>query len=167
VPLPPDRDHAGGPELDPEALERALRFIEYRPRSTGETRSRLRRYGYDAQTATQITDHLVSVGILEDRAFANLYMDELIRKGMGCRRVRQELFKKMLDRDVVDEVMESYPLDLETERASEAAGRLLSRISGDDPSGARRKLSAYLMRRGYSRAVAEAVCRQTVRVDTQ
>ena len=166
----PDSDCHGadGCDPDPEALERALKFIDYRPRSSGETRRRLRRYGYDAGTIEGVIDHLITAGILDDSDFARLFTAELLGKGAGFYRVRSELVKKMIPREVIDEIAADYPLDDELERAKSAAERRLGSFDGDplDPA-ARKKLAAYLVRRGFARQVAESAARLTLRVDTQ
>jgi regulatory protein len=167
VPTPADPGFAAPDAPDPEALDRALRFIEYRPRSAGETRARLMRWGYDAGTCERVTEYLQAAGIIDDRDFAGLFMDELVRKGLGCYRVRSELLKKKLDRQLVEEVMEAYPMDEELARATTAAERRYTQMRAAQDPAARRRLSEYLMRRGYSRPVAVAACRLTVQVDTQ
>lgn len=166
----PDDDEApapaGGP--DPEALERALKFIDYRPRSSGETRRRLRRYGYDAATIDEVITHLTSAGILEDLDFGRLFMDELVGKGAGYYRVRSELGKKLIPRELIDELMEAYPVDDELERARATAERRVGSFDGETADRAEiKKLAAFLVRRGFSRQVAETAARLTLRVDTQ
>jgi len=157
----------GNPDEDFSlAVERAVRFIEYRPRSTGETRSRLRRWGYAPATCERVAAYLVEAGILDDHDFARLFMDELLRKGLGRYRVRSELIKKKLDRELVDEVMERYPLEEELERAKGVAEKRFVRTSEPDATSSR-KVTEYLMRRGYSREVAAAACRLLTQVDTQ
>jgi len=162
----PDNDISGvAPEA--EALERALKFIDYRPRSSGETRLRLRRYGYDASTIAAVIDHLQAAGILDDADFGRLYMAELVGKGLGFYRVRSELQRKMLARELVDGLLEEYPSDDELERATAVAERRVGRAGGEgDERSGRRKLCEYLVRRGYSRQVAEAAVRAAWRVDT-
>ena len=165
-----DSGSPGGPSYgpDPEALERALRFIDYRPRSSGETRRRLRRYGYDAATIETVIDHLTVAGILDDTDFARLFMAELLGKGVGFYRVRSELVKKMVPREVIDELTVDYLMEDELERAKSAAERRLGTFDGDpsDPA-VRKKLADYLVRRGFARQVAQTAARLTLRVDTQ
>jgi len=169
VPRPDDDEApapAGGP--DPEALERALKFIDYRPRSSGETRRRLRRYGYDAANIDEVITHLTEAGILDDGDFGRLFMAELVGKGAGYYRVRSELGKKLIGRELIDELMEAYPMDDELERARAMAERRVGRFDGDAADRAeRKKLAAFLVRRGFSRQVAETAARLTLRVDTQ
>lgn len=162
--------HEGGPagpvRSAGEALDRALRFIEYRPRSRGETTERLRRWGYSAETSLQVVDHLNDCGMLDDRSFARVYLGEMVRKGLGYYRVRGELLKKKLERALVDDVMEEYPIEDELERALGVAAAFVRKRNPVEMSTIRQKLMDYLIRRGYSRKVAIEACRLTCDVDT-
>ncbi|MHB8895232.1 MAG: regulatory protein RecX [Candidatus Geothermincolia bacterium] len=152
---------------DDEALEKALRFIDYRPRSAGETRARLRKWGYDEATAETVIEYLEAAGIIDDREFARLFMGELMRKEIGPYRIRSELLKKKLDRELVAEVAGEYPIDEEAEHARAAALRRFRQMSAKSESEIRVKLTGFLVRRGYSRQAAEAACRLMIQVDTQ
>ncbi len=150
-----------------EALRRAIRFIEYRPRSAEETRARMLRWGYDMPTARLVVEYLEALGYIEDRQFARLSMGELVRKEYGICRVRSELIKKRIDRRIIDETLEEYPRESESERALEAARRWKDRSMGEDPASVRVRLVGYLRSRGYSRPVAEEACRAGIQFDTQ
>ena len=152
---------------DPEALAKALRFIDYRPRSTGETSARLRKAGYSEDESREVTDYLEVVGILNDREFSRLFMEELIRKGLGAYKVRSELLKKKLPRDLVEETMAAYPADDEVDRALETARKRFRQLDDEDERQARRKICDYLVRRGYSRQASQTACRLLTQFDTE
>ncbi len=149
-----------------EALERALRFIEYRPRSAGETRQRLKRWGYDEATVTRVVTLLEVSGILDDRDFARAFMNEMVRKGYGCRRVSAEMYKKRLPRDVIEETMAAYPQDEEIDRAVRAAEKAAGRLRQSEALNADNKLVGYLMRRGYTGDVARKAVSTIASFDT-
>jgi regulatory protein len=152
--------------MNAEALERAIRFIEYRPRSGGETRDRLRRWGYSIAERDEVVAHLEACGLLDDSEFARMFVGEMLLKGFGYQRVRSELFKKRLDRQVVDEALDLYPAEDELNRALRLAERLAPRLGGCSTPENRRKMLGYLTRRGYSRVVAAEACRLAADVDT-
>lgn len=152
--------------MNTEALERAVRFIEYRPRSGGETRNRLRRWGYSITESDEVVVHLEACGLLDDSEFARMFVGEMLLKGFGYQRVRGELFKKRLDRQVVEEVLEAYPSADELNRALGLAKRVAARLGGCSTPENKRKMLGYLTRRGYSRAVATEACRLAADVDT-
>ena len=153
---------------DEEAYRKAIRFIEYRARSTGETRDRLRKWGYGQETTELVLGRLARAGLLDDREFGRTFVEELVRKGLGSFRIRSELLKKRLDRELVECLMESLDHEEERERARAAAVRRYSALSGTiGAAKAREKTFAYLLRRGYSVEDAGGACANAEQVDTE
>jgi len=150
-----------------EALDRALRFLEYRPRSSGEIRERMRKWGYGNRVSSKVIDYLQARGLVDDREFARLFMEELIEKQFGFYRVREKLFAKRLAKDVVEEVMSDYPSEYEYGRAYELGLARAERMSGQGEQTRQRKLIGFLERRGFPSDVAREVGRSLVRVDTE
>lgn len=155
------------PLPDQQALQKALRYVAHTARSREETAERLRRWGCSEETVCEVVDHLERAGILDDRSLATVYIDEMLRKGYGYTRVRDSLFKKRIDRDLIEELLGEYPMESELERAMDtASGRIRgagSFVSEDE----RGKITGFLMRRGYSRQVSAEAWREIVRFDTQ
>lgn len=155
-------------DTEEEAYRKAIRFIEYRARSTGETRDRLRKWGYGQETTELVLGRLARAGLLDDREFGRTFVEELARKGLGSFRIRSELLKKRLDRGLVDCLMESLDHEQERERARAVAVRRYSALSGTIGAvKAKEKTFAYLLRRGYSVEDAAGACARAAQVDTQ
>lgn len=93
-------------------------------------------------------------------------MDELVTKGFGLRRVRSELVRKRLDRELIDQALEGYPHDEEYDRAREMAASRLARTNRTGPD-TEKKLVDYLLRRGFSAREARRACRSLCDVDTE
>jgi regulatory protein len=150
-----------------EALNRALRFLDYRPRSSGEIRDRMTKWGYGTLVREKVIGYLEDSGLVDDREFARLFMEELVEKQFGFYRVREKLVTKRLSKDVVEEVMEYYPSDKEFERAYELGMSRAARLSGQGDQVVQRKLVGLLQRRGFAGGVAREVVRSLTRVDTE
>ncbi|HIP73940.1 MAG TPA: regulatory protein RecX, partial [Anaerolineae bacterium] len=58
------------------AKQAAIRFIEYRPRSTAEVRRRLRQKGFDEAAIDHAIERLQAVALLDDLAFARYWVDQ-------------------------------------------------------------------------------------------
>lgn len=140
--------------------------MDYRPRSSGEVRDRLRRWGFSDEVIGEVIDYLELKGSIDDELFKRVFVQEMLDKGFGCRRVRNELKKKKFDTVAVNEVMVSYPFHREAERAREAAEVRIGRMEGSDQLAKAVKIKRYLMRLGYTAEVAGDVCRSVV-IDTQ
>ena len=95
---------------------------------------------------------------MDDRAFAETYARELFqRKRYGARRVRQELSRKGVGRDIIDQVLEQYQ-DMD-QAAGENIALVLERRypTWREDEKARRRAVAALQRLGYSFEQVRAV----------
>lgn len=137
------------------AYERALNFLSYRPRSEAE----VRRYLQDKQVPPSIQEEVVSrltrAGLLDDHAFARYWVENRERfKPRGVYALRSELRQKGLSDAVIASALEN--LD-EEESAYRAAQQRVARWGHLDYQPFRRKLGAYLRRRGFAFETIEAV----------
>ncbi len=136
-----------------DAHERALRFLEPRPRSTVEVKQYLLKKEIPADIVTQVIEKLTSAGLLDDAAFAKYWVEnrEEFRPRAG-RALRFELKRKGLaDSAIADAIRE---VD-ETESAYRAGLPRAKRWSGLEHREFRDKVGAFLLRRGFSYEVAK------------
>jgi regulatory protein len=111
--------------------------------------------------ATEVA-RLEQVGLLNDNEFAEALILKLReRKGLGRSAITAELRRRKIDPVAIEEAM-SYAFDAdgidELSRARELAIKRAPQLRSLDPETARRRLGAFLMRKGYSGSiVASAV----------
>ncbi len=135
------------------AREKAYHLLSYRQRSSSELSERLLRKGIPRHTVNRVIDRLSELQMIDDESFARNFAAARLRsKGYGPVRVRGELIRKGISRDIIestlDEAYENASLD---ELALAAATRILHRlIKEPDPGKRRKKLTSYLTRRGFS-----------------
>ena len=131
------------------ATDAAIVFLAYRPRSEREVRDRLRRGSFSAETIEAVVARLHEWRYLDDADFARRWVENRAsQRPRGRRLLQQELRQKGIDAETAREVIDDAELD-ETTAATELARRRLPAYAGDDPAAVRRRLSAYLARRGY------------------
>lgn len=151
---------------DRALLERLLRFLDYGPRTKAEVRGRLRRWEYSREIAEDAVAYLESAGLVDDSGFARLYMEQMIAKGFGERRVREKLLQKGLDRNLVDVTLEDYPGESDLERALGVGEARMRGFDRGDSRAASRRIHGFLLRRGYPHDVAREAARRLSRVDS-
>jgi len=146
----------------------ALRFLESRARSASEVRSRLVTHGYRPDLVEGCIARLTELGMIDDAAFAQAWVDSRDRaRPRGERALRAELRRKGIDGTVVDEVIQER-----ADRAAEedavadeaAARRLLERHARaldriPDPRARRQRAYALLARNGFDPDTAASVAR--------
>lgn len=131
------------------AREKALYLLEHRSHSKRELTEKIARTAASRQAAQAAADHLEELGLLDDQAYAESYAKELfLRKRYGARRVRQELARKGIDREIIDQVLAFY----EDQDPGEAISLVLERRYPQwrQDERVRRRAVAALQRLGYS-----------------
>jgi regulatory protein len=100
---------------------------------------------------------LEEVGLLDDHDLAsNLVRTLRDRKGLGRSAINAELRRRKIDSVAIEEALsDAYPVDGDDEltRAREIAIKRAPQLRSLDAETARRRLGAFLMRKGYSGSV--------------
>lgn len=128
-------------------LDRALRFLETRPRSEREVRTRLAQKGTSPDLIDRVVERLRDLRLIDDAAFARFWIENRSRfSPRGARALKAELRQKGLATEVVAEVEESVD---ESVGARDVALRYARRMAKLDRPTFRQKLWAQLARRGF------------------
>jgi regulatory protein len=128
-----------------EGLEQALRALRHRDRSTSQVDRYLAERGVESDERVEILQTLARTSLVDDRRFAETRASSLAERGAGDARIRHELVHAGLDRDLIDDVLEALPAELER------AERIVAR-RGSSP-----KTLRYLAGKGFSEEVVRAV----------
>ncbi|MCR5664127.1 MAG: recombination regulator RecX [Oscillospiraceae bacterium] len=148
---------AVGRELSVEALEelksssalalcrqRALELLSRRSCSAGELADKLLRKGEAEENVAAVIEWLRERRYLDDAGYAAAVVRHYAAKGCGPARIRQELSRRRVPRELWDEAMEEMPAD------SDAVDRFLATKLRDPRDRDQvRKVSAALLRRGF------------------
>lgn len=150
-------------EADVEGAYRtALRAIERRSFARADLGRRLRRKGHAPEAVETALVRVTEQGLLDDAAFAANYVETRSARGRGPLRLTRDLIAMGVDRGIIERAVAGHlhvfeghrdvPLALATRRAAQL--RDLPR------QVRRRRVLAYLARRGYSgRDISELVGR--------
>lgn len=140
-----------------QALQRAMRLLEIRPRSVAELRMRLQRYGLPPAAIEHALTRLLEVGLLDDAAFSRAWIEN--RRTFtprGNLALRDELRRKGVAREIVESALADADEGIdraeeEAERALAAARNVLHRYTrAPDRISFQRRLGGYLQRRGFT-----------------
>lgn len=133
------------------SLSYALRLIALRPRSHKELSVRLARRGFDPAIVQQVLAKLDQQGLADDDAFARFWLDNRQRfRPLGRRLMELELRQKGIDASIIAEAVADVDDELGAYQAAQKKGRSLSELGYVD---FRRRLGAFLRRRGFDYAV--------------
>jgi regulatory protein len=149
------------PETDGERSARAhnisMHALTRKGMSSAEMTALLKTRDLDAHDVEFEVARLEQVGLLDDRELASTLVRTLRdRKGLGRSAINAELRRRKVDADAIEEALEeAYPSggDDELTRAREIAMKRAPQLRSLDAETARRRLGAFLMRKGYSGSV--------------
>jgi SOS response regulatory protein OraA/RecX len=154
------------PETDGERSARAhnvsMHALTRRGLSIQEMTDHLRARELDETAVDYEVTRLTQVGLLNDYELAeNLVRTLRERKGLGRTAITGELRRRKIDPAAIEQALEADREDHgddELTRARELAVKRAPQLRSLDSETARRRLGAYLMRKGYSGSiVASAV----------
>ncbi len=134
-----------------KAKNYAFLLLKFRLRSENEIRQRLKKKKFDADIIEMTLSFLKDKGFIDDNYFAKTWIESRIKKPLGIRRLRAELNLKGINKAIIDtqinEIKKSYP---EEDIVGGIAKDRLNKLKGIDPQKAKRRVYAYLLRRGFS-----------------
>lgn len=138
------------------AYQKAIKFISYRMRTISEVDKHLRKKGIDAQVIEQVIDRLEENGLLNDKNFAQMWIENRTEfRPRSQRLLAVELRKKGIGSEIIENVMEStLPED---ELAYLAAQKRIRRYENLERMDFQKKLGSFLARRGFSYATIKPV----------
>jgi regulatory protein len=143
------------PEFDQASIERiSMQALTRRGVSSREMHKLLVARGVGPDAATDEVDRLERVALLDDMALAETLVRTLSeRKGLGRTALSAELSRRLLDPVAVEAALAAVDGDDEAARARELALKRSPQLRSLDHEVAVRRLSAFLMRKGYSGAI--------------
>lgn len=131
------------------AFQRALNFLSYRPRSEAEVQRKLTEAGFDEAVIAETLERLRGVNLISDAQFAKDWVENRSTfRPRGRRVLAMELRQKGVADDVIQSALDGT-VD-EDELAYQAAVRKARRWADLEYAAFRERLSAYLLRRGFS-----------------
>ncbi len=138
-----------------------LRQLEVRARTRTELAAYLSRKGVPSEPAERVLDRFTRVGLIDDSALAESFVDSRHREaGLG----RRALTLKLRQRGVADEVIESAVSVIDSEAELAAARELVRRklrtVATLGPQVQARRLVGMLARKGYPPGLAYHVVRE-------
>jgi regulatory protein len=148
-------------EAEQRAVDRALNYLSYRPRSREEVRRYLRRKETLPEIIEAALARLDRLDFVNDRTFAGFWIESREQfSPRGARALKNELRMKGVERNVVDEMVNDEQDEERALRAGRKKAMALVNAPNIDYATFRNRLGSFLQRRGFGYQIAT----KTVRV---
>ncbi len=141
-----------GQAADVEAAYRtALRCLERRPFAARDLVRRLGVKGHPAAAAEAAVERAALAGLVDDARFAAHFVETRRARGRGPSRLRRDLAGMGVERRVIDAALqEAFGAEgPDADQVAALAERRLAQLCGLPRAAARRRLMAFLDRRGF------------------
>lgn len=125
--------------------QKALELLSRRPHSRRELKDKLLRRGVSEEDAEDCVQWLSDRGFLDDEEYAGAVARHYAAKGYGAGRVRSELQRRGIDRELAADTLSDLP-----DNAGKIDAFLARKLTDVNDREAVRKVSAALFRRGFS-----------------
>lgn len=165
---PGSRAGGSGDGEDPEAKARGicLRLLTSAPRTRAQLAQALRQRGVDDDVAEGVLGRFSEVGLIDDAAFAEAWVDSRhAGRGLGRKALAAELRRRGVDDDTVRDAVEELSPDQEEDTARRLARRKLAASRKQDSTARARRALAMLARKGYSAGLAYRVVREELEAE--
>ena len=139
-------ENAFDPASAEAAKQKALSLLDRRDYSRAELRRKLAEKGFDDAASERAVERLAELGFVDDARYAPIVVRHYAAKGYGAQRIRAELQRRGVSKELWDEAMEELPPQEGT------LDRLLrARLRGADPGdrAALKKATDALCRKGF------------------
>ncbi len=132
-----------------DGYQKALKFISYKPRSSFEVVKKLRAYDLNEDVISLIMEKLVEKKYVDDLQYAENWVENRsANKPRSQKLIKWELKNKKISEEIINAVTgDMLP---EEELAILAAEKYARRLSGFEEEIFTRRLSGYLIRRGFN-----------------
>ncbi|MCW2620949.1 MAG: recombination regulator RecX [Frankiales bacterium] len=150
-----------------EETERARKLcldeLERSPRTRVELAALLVKREVAPDVAEAVLGRFEEAGLIDDALFAQLWVSSRHEsKGLASGQLRQELRRKGVDDETIDEAVAGIDADDERATARALIERKQRATRGLDPQVRMRRLAGLLARKGYPAGVAFAVVREAL-----
>ncbi|MEU7183300.1 MULTISPECIES: recombination regulator RecX [Streptomyces] len=154
-----------GPPRTPEEQARAicLRLLTGNPRTRKQLGDALHQRGIPEEAAEEVLSRFEDVGLIDDAAFADAWVESRHRgRGLARRALARELRTKGVDSALIEVAVGRLDADQEESTARVLVDRKLRTTRGLDREKRLRRLAGMLARKGYPEGLALRVVRRAL-----
>lgn len=158
--LPEQLEQLRSEEAEQQAVDRALNYLSFRPRSREEVRRYLRRKETPPEIIEAALARLDRLDFVNDRAFAEFWIETREQfSPRGAHVLKNELRMKGVEREVVDELVDDEQDEERALRAGRKKAMSLVNVPSMDYAKFRNRLGSFLQRRGFGYEVTTRTVR--------
>ena len=144
-----------GQDATEVALQGAIKFLSYRPRSKDEVRKNLKKKNIQDHVIDEVIERLQRGGLVDDHKFAEIWVENRSEfRPRGSRVLHMELRQKGIPDKIIDTVTSNINEDQLAYRAATKQARKYRELGWQD---FRKKMYGFLVRRGFDYGIISTI----------
>ena len=146
-----------------KAKETVFRLLKFRPRSKKEIIDKLETKNISNESIQKVLQYFEKLEFIDDRQFAQGWIQSRLNKPYGIYRIRLELKRKGISKEISStELNKATEIYDEVEKVTILVNKRLPKYDRLDTITKKRRLFGYLARRGFSSTSIQKVIRELV-----
>lgn len=142
------------PDADADkCIKKASQLLSSRMHSSKELFRKLLIKGFSKSDIDNTLSKLAEFGFINDNKFATSYSEELVRKGFGARKIKEQLFKRGLPKEIIDGILSTLQSESSEDMLETATDLLKRKMPSFDREEnlmkRKQKIFRFLAARGY------------------
>ncbi|MMZ59029.1 Regulatory protein RecX [compost metagenome] len=143
----------------------ALQYLSRKPRTGYEISMRLGEKGWSEETISAVMDRLSKEGLINDALYAQEWAGQRVKsRGKGKMWIRQELRQKGVSKPLIEAALGEISEEAEFDSAMQLGAKKWRSTAGEYLDK-KRKVGAFLMRRGFPGGLVSRVIRELAHKD--
>ncbi len=149
-----------------QALSSLMSLCARAEKSSGDALRLMRGWGVESSAQAQVLEKLKESKFIDDRRYAEAFLREKSRmNGWGEHKIRLELGRKKIDREIIDEVISTIDKEQTKGRLEELLQRKMRSTKSSSPFDLRAKLIRFGLSRGHDYSQVRECVERLVDVD--
>ncbi|MGY3738019.1 RecX family transcriptional regulator [Weissella soli] len=148
-------------EFEQKAYQTALKYATGQMRTKMQVIMKLKEKDFPNQVIGQVITRLAQANVLDDRLYAEMYVQSAVRSGkLGPKGVAQKLKQMGVDRFLIEDALVQYPAEDQADAIDRQVEKLMAKYHHQSHFMAQRKTTQKLMQLGFDQGVIKRALTQ-------
>lgn len=153
-------------EEEMNAYNYAVNLLSRAPKSEKELKVKMQDKGYDVIFIENVIKKLREQRYIDDERYSEMFISSKINTSKdGRRKIKEALYNKGINKEIIDEKLSSVSEEEEIERAFLLAKKKLASMKEEDTRKKTLKLSNYLINKGFEYSTVKKVVSSLLKGD--
>jgi regulatory protein len=138
-----------------QVLDKMAKYCAYQERCVKDVTEKLKTFELTQKEKDEILDYLIDNRFVNNIRFAQAFVKGKINQsGWGLNKIRFHLMQKGIDKEIIDEALQTYDEDAYRQRLINVLKIKAKTVKAENDFERNRKLAAYAMQKGFEANLA-------------